>query len=58
MFIHTHMEKDGAAGDVKEFIQGNLQAAQDIHYALSTFYKLEKHLIWYSSFDIQDKERH
>lgn len=35
-------EKDGAADDVKEFIQGNLQAAQNIHYALSTFCKLEK----------------
>lgn len=49
-------EKDGAADDVKEFIQGNLQAAQNIHYALSTFCKLEKQLNWYSSFDIQDKK--
>lgn len=57
MFTHTHMEKDGAAGDGKAFIRGNLQAAQNVHYALSTFCKLEKQLIWYSLFDIQDKER-
>lgn len=56
MFIHMHMEKDGAADDVQEFIQGNLQAAQHIHYALSTFCKLEKQLNWYSRFDIQDKK--
>ena len=37
-----HTEKDGAAGDVKELIQSNLQAAQDVHYAPSTFCKLEK----------------
>lgn len=55
MFMHTHMESDGAADDVK-FIQGNLQAAQNIHYALSTFCKLEKQLNWNSSFDIQDKK--
>lgn len=52
-----HMEKDGAVGDVKEFIQSNLQAAQKVHYALSTFCKLEKQLIWYSLFDIQDEWR-
>ena len=45
MFIHRRIEKDGAAGDVKEFIQGNLQAAQNVHYALSTFREPEKHLI-------------
>ena len=50
-----HMEKDRAVGDVKEFIQRNLQAAQNVQYALSTFCKLEKQLIWYSLFDIQDK---
>lgn len=55
MFIHTHVGKDGAADDVKEFIQGNLQAAQNIHYALSTFRKLEKQLNWHSSFDIPDQ---
>lgn len=49
------MEKDGAAGNVKEFIQGNLQAAQNVHYALSTFRKPEKQLIWYSAFDIPDE---
>lgn len=53
MFIQTYMEKDGAAGNVKEFIQSNLQAAQNVHYALSIFCKLEKQLIWYSLFDIQ-----
>lgn len=57
MCLSTHTEKDGAAGNVKEFIQGNLRAAQNVHHALSTFCKLEKQLIWYSSFDIQDKER-
>lgn len=40
-----HTEKDGAANDGKELIQGNLQAAQNVHYALSTFCKLEKQLI-------------
>ena len=44
MFIHTLMERGGAVDSVKEFIQGNLQAAQDIHYAVSTFCKLEKQL--------------
>ena len=42
MFIQTYMEKDGAASNVKEFIQSNLQAAQNVHYALSIFCKLEK----------------
>lgn len=50
------MEKDGTAGGV-EFARGNLQAAQNVHYAPSTFCKLEKQLIWCSVFDIQDKER-
>lgn len=48
------MEKDGAAGNVK-FIQGNLQAAQNVHYALSTFCEPEKQLIWYTAFDIPDE---
>lgn len=51
------MEKDGTAGGVEEFIQGNLQAARNVHYALSTFCKPENQLIWHSSFAIQDKER-
>lgn len=55
MFIQTYMEKDGAASNVKEFIQSNLQAAQNVHYALSILCKLEKQLIWYSLFDIQDE---
>ena len=49
------MEKDGAASNVKEFIQSNLQAAPNVHYALSILCKLEKQLIWYSLFDIQDE---
>lgn len=56
MFIPTRMERDGAAGGGKEFTQGNLQAAQDIHYALSAFCKLEKQLNWPSLFDIPDKD--
>lgn len=52
-----HMEKDGAANDGKELIQGNLQAAQNVHYALSTFCKLEKQLIWHAVFESQDKEK-
>ena len=55
MFIQTYMEKDGAASNVKEFIQSNLQAAQNVHYALSILCKLEKQLICYSLFDIQDE---
>lgn len=57
MFIHRHMENDEAAGDGKELIQGNLQATQNVHYALSTFRKPKKQLMCYSSFDIPDKER-
>ena len=45
LFTHMHIEKDGAANDGKELLQGNLQAAQSLHYALSTFCKLEKKLI-------------
>lgn len=56
MFIHPCMERDGAAGGGKEFTQGNLQATQNIHYALSTLCKLEKQLNWYSLFDIPDKD--
>lgn len=52
-----HMEKDGAASDGKELIQGNLQAAQNVHYTLSTFCKLEKQLIWHAAFESQDKEK-
>lgn len=52
-----HMEKDGAANDIKELIQGNLQAAQNVHFALSTFCKLEKQLIWHAVFESQDKEK-
>lgn len=55
MFIHARTERR-AAGGVKECLRGNLQAPQDIHYALSAFCKLEKQLNWYSVFDIQDKK--
>lgn len=44
LFTHTLVERGGLAGRVKEFIQGNLRAAQNIHCALSTFCKLEKQL--------------
>lgn len=52
-----HMEKDGAANDGKELMQGNLQAAQNVHYAPSTFCKLEKQLIWHAVLESQDKEK-
>lgn len=53
-----YTQRDGKAGTVKEeFVQGNLQAGPNVHYALFTFCKLEKQLIRWCSFDSQVKRR-
>lgn len=54
MFAH---KKDGAANYGKKLIQGNLQAAQNVHHAPSTFCKLGTQLILHAVLESQEKSQ-